>query len=157
MSNTELQSKIDRDLEKLAPWFVTRLNLALAHCQGLGFRVAMFEGFRTPERQQALYDQGRTTPGNIVTNAKPWQSWHCYGLAADIAYRDPQGRWTWDGDFHRLSPIFEQYGLRWFGPGDAGHYEQPGKLTLKRAKELNAAGGLPAVWDEALKTATRPR
>ena len=155
MSNSKTQPKIDRDLEKLAPWFVSRLNLALSHCQGLGFRVAMFEGFRTPERQQWIYEQGRTRKGRIVTNAKAWESWHCFGLAADIAYRTPDGKWTWDGDFHRLSPIFQQYGLNWFGPGDAGHYDQPGRLTLRRAKELYDAGGFPAVWEEALKTAAR--
>lgn len=42
-------------------------------------------GYRTFAEQQALYDQGRTKPGSIVTNAKPGQSYHAYGLAADFA------------------------------------------------------------------------
>lgn len=32
-----------------------------------------------------LYAQGRTTPGKIVTNAKPGQSAHNFGLAVDLA------------------------------------------------------------------------
>src|ERR1043165_556102 len=40
---------------------------------------------RTFEEQNALYAQGRTKPGQIVTNAKGGQSYHNYGLAIDFA------------------------------------------------------------------------
>lgn len=40
---------------------------------------------RTMAEQQRLYDQGRKTPGQIVTKAKPGSSAHNYGLAADLA------------------------------------------------------------------------
>ena len=49
---------------------------------GLTFRIV--QGFRSFADQQAIYDQGRTTPGKIVTWAKAGQSYHCYGMAADI-------------------------------------------------------------------------
>ena len=55
-----------------------------------GLQPFINEGARTMERQAALYAQGRTTPGNIVTNAKPGQSLHNYGVAADIYWRDPK-------------------------------------------------------------------
>lgn len=35
----------------------------------LGFPMMITDGVRTTEQQQALYAQGRTKPGNIVTNA----------------------------------------------------------------------------------------
>ena len=41
-------------------------------------------GLRTMATQQALWDQGRTTPGEIVTNAKPGSSAHNYGMALDV-------------------------------------------------------------------------
>ena len=41
-------------------------------------------GYRSPEQQQALYNQGRTSPGKIVTNAKSGQSAHEYYAAVDI-------------------------------------------------------------------------
>lgn len=47
------------------------------------------EGYRSTERQNKLYAQGRTAPGGIVTNAKGGQSLHNYGVAADIYWRDP--------------------------------------------------------------------
>ena len=42
-------------------------------------------GLRSMEEQQSLWEQGRTKPGEIVTNAKPGQSAHNYGRAVDVA------------------------------------------------------------------------
>jgi len=146
-TKSERQPQIDRDVGKLAPFFLSRLNAALADCQSLGFRVAMFEGFRSAARQEWLYSQGRSRPGKIITNAKAFESWHCFGLAADIAYRTPNGHWTWDGDFLRLVPIFKARGLKWLGAWDAGHWELHGKVSLKKAKIIYDREGLEAVWD----------
>ena len=40
----------------------------------------VFMGLRTFAQQNALYAQGRITPGKIVTKAKGGQSWHNFGL-----------------------------------------------------------------------------
>lgn len=64
-----------------------------------------FETYRTPSRQKVLYDQGRANPGRIVTNAKPWESPHQFGLAVDFVPRrpkdpnNPTGSTVWDWDF----------------------------------------------------------
>jgi len=55
----------------------------------------MFEGFRSPQRQDYLYQQGRSRPGNIITNARPWTSFHQYGLAADFVLFI-NNKWSWD-------------------------------------------------------------
>ncbi len=55
----------------------------------------LFEGFRSPQRQQHLYSQGRTRPGSIVSRARPWQSFHQYGVAGDFVLYE-RGRWSWD-------------------------------------------------------------
>lgn len=61
--------------------------------EGIPFRI--FEAFRYLERQTELYAQGRTKPGNIVTYAKAWSSFHQYGLAVDfVLYIN--GAWSWD-------------------------------------------------------------
>lgn len=41
-------------------------------------------GLRSMSTQDALYAQGRTAPGPIVTNARAGESPHNYGMAADI-------------------------------------------------------------------------
>jgi hypothetical protein len=44
---------------------------------------AMYEGYRSLERQEWLYEEGRTRPGHRVTNMRV-PSYHGFGLAADI-------------------------------------------------------------------------
>ncbi|SVE43245.1 uncharacterized protein METZ01_LOCUS496099, partial [marine metagenome] len=39
---------------------------------------------RTYAEQDDLYEQGRTEPGKIVTNARGGKSWHNFGLAIDF-------------------------------------------------------------------------
>ena len=54
----------------------------------------VIEGLRTLERQQALYAQGRTKPGKVVT----WtvNSRHLEGAAVDLAPVDSSGRILWE-------------------------------------------------------------
>jgi len=40
--------------------------------------------YRTFAESDKLYAQGRTEPGQIISNAKAGQSWHNYGLALDF-------------------------------------------------------------------------
>lgn len=51
-----------------------------------GITIAFSEGFRTVSKQNELYAQGRTTPGNIVTNAtgNSYSSQHQWGIAIDF-------------------------------------------------------------------------
>jgi peptidoglycan L-alanyl-D-glutamate endopeptidase CwlK len=59
--------------------------------------VRIVQGLRTIEEQNVLYAQGRTKPGNIVTNAKSGSSYHNYGLAIDFAILvDKDGNGTYD-------------------------------------------------------------
>jgi len=49
-----------------------------------GVTAEVLSGLRSWQQQSALYAQGRTRPGNIVTKARPGLSWHNYGLAIDL-------------------------------------------------------------------------
>ena len=48
-----------------------------------GIDIRVVQGLRTWSEQDALFAQGRTTPGRIVTNCKGGQSFHNFGLAVD--------------------------------------------------------------------------
>lgn len=61
--------------------FATSFIDALETATGLVWRVV--QGFRSFPEQQAIYEQGRTRPGKIVTNAQEGESYHNYGLALD--------------------------------------------------------------------------
>lgn len=54
------------------------------------FRV--FETYRTPMRQQYLFEHTKST------KAQAWQSAHNFGLAADFVPMDPDGLWSWRDD-----------------------------------------------------------
>jgi peptidoglycan L-alanyl-D-glutamate endopeptidase CwlK len=58
---------------------------ALVHkAADAGVTIKIISGLRTYQEQDALYAQGRTTPGDKVTNAKGGQSNHNFGIAFDI-------------------------------------------------------------------------
>lgn len=91
---------------------------------GSHVRLRFSQVLRTMEQQQKLYEQGRTTAGKIVTNAKAEQSYHNYGLAFDIVllYDDGSGRFSqasWDiergGDWKRVAEFFKAHGWEWGG------------------------------------------
>lgn len=73
---------------------------------------------RSNAEQTALYAQGRTKPGKIVTNAKAGQSNHNQfpSPAFDIAFKDARGNVCWDiALFKDFAVIARQHGLSWGG------------------------------------------
>lgn len=59
--------------------------------------------YRSPKEQDALYAQGRTKKGNIVTNARAMQSKHNYlpAKAFDIAFKKPDGNVEWGVHYYK--------------------------------------------------------
>lgn len=93
---------------------------------------------RTKTEQNALYAQGRTKPGKVVTNARGGQSLHNYGLAFDIAFKDAHGNILWDvPHFARFAKIAKANGLAWGGDWksfkDYPHFDPPG-MTWQKAQ-----------------------
>lgn len=93
-----LDSRSEKNALTLLPNFqrITRSWMkqrALPAAESLGVRVKIICGTRDFAEQQRLYNQGRTTPGARVTNARPGTSFHNYGVAFDIGLFDPQGRY----------------------------------------------------------------
>ncbi len=56
----------------------------IEECDKKGVDVIITSTYRDADSQTALYNQGRTTPGNIVTNAKAGQSFHNWKVAFDF-------------------------------------------------------------------------
>ena len=82
---------------------------------------------RTQAEQDALYAQGRTKPGNIVTWTR--KSKHIDGTAFDIAILK-NGKITWNpGDYTKAGEIGRAVGLVWGGDfktsKDRPHFEKP--------------------------------
>lgn len=93
--------------------------------------VKIVQGLRTIQEQNALYAQGRTMPGNRVTNAKGGSSFHNFGLAFDFCLaHDKDGNGTfedvsWDikldydhdgePDWMEVVNEFVKHGFEWGG------------------------------------------
>ena len=73
-----------RDLNELLPAVKGRVDDFLEACKGSGIDLLVTSTYRDIESQDALYAQGRTTDGRIVTNAKGGDSFHNYRCAVDV-------------------------------------------------------------------------
>lgn len=103
-----------------------------------GINVQLSDGLRTNAQQQALYDQGRTKPGKIVTNARPGTSYHNYGLAIDfflVSQDGTQSIWVVNKDWRRVAQIGKSLGFEWGGDWkgfqDNPHLQMTGSLSIK--------------------------
>lgn len=61
---------MSRDITMCHPQLQELANKLLIECKKQGLMVKLGECFRSVSEQNALYAQGRTAPGNVVTYAK---------------------------------------------------------------------------------------
>jgi peptidoglycan LD-endopeptidase CwlK len=134
-----------RSLDALQPSFRSKAEELLEAWKAAGLDVIVTSTLRTNAEQAALYAQGRTTPGKVVTKAKPGTSWHNWGLALD-AVPLLAGKPAWD--VVRFKSVWALYGkviraqgLSWGGDWktfkDYPHVEWHPGLTLAA---VNAMG-----------------
>jgi peptidoglycan L-alanyl-D-glutamate endopeptidase CwlK len=101
-----------------------------------GYEMALLEGYRSPARQDML-----ASMGGQVTNARAFQSWHQYGLAADCAFRrdgklviSEKDPWAMRG-YQLYGEVAESLGLTWGGRWtmmDFGHTELRLRGVMRR-------------------------
>lgn len=117
---------IDRNQANLHPMMRDNIRALIAD---LGPKWKFFEGFRHPDRQALLFEKG-------VSKARPWQSAHQYGLAADfvpilngaIAW-PPIENTVWI-DLHTAA---QRHGLQAPISWDPGHIQHPAWSTIRNA------------------------
>lgn len=73
-----------RRIEDLHPLMRPRVQAWLAACRDAGLDVLVYCTVRSWAEQAALYAQGRTAPGSIVTHARAGESAHNHALALDF-------------------------------------------------------------------------
>jgi len=127
----------NRNWQLLDPAFAQRLlTVFKVMKERHGYDMAILEGYRSPERQNTL-----ALAGASVTNAKAFQSYHQFGLAADCAFlrdgklviseKDP---WAMRG-YRLYGEAAEAAGMTWGGRWtmmDFGHTELRVAGTVKR-------------------------
>lgn len=99
-----------------------------------GYPMGISSTYRDNESQNALYAQGRTKPGSIVTNAKGGQSIHNYRLAFDIFLNIRGQEYSNSAFFDLAGKIWTEMGGEWGGNWksfvDRPHMQFTGGLSL---------------------------
>ena len=80
-----------------------------------GIRIKILSGFRTYAQQDALYAQGRTTPGRIVTKARAGYSNHNFGIAFDVGVFEGNKYLDESPKYGAIGVLGADLGLDWGG------------------------------------------
>jgi len=124
-----------RSLDDLAPPAKQRALAFIAAASAKGIDLLVTSTYRDSESQDALYAQGRNTPGNIVTKAKAGQSWHNWRCALDVV-PVVNGKAIWDDQalWKQVGEIGKACGLEWAGDWktfkEYPHFQYTGGLTI---------------------------
>lgn len=114
--NVQLSKNSINIISKLQPVFQEQAAQLILRGLRAGLRPEIVEGYRTQERQNELYEQGRSQSGQVVTKTK--KSMHTQGLAIDIAQLDENGNITYDaspGFWEEMGAIGKSLGMIWGG------------------------------------------
>lgn len=130
-----------RELEDLLPPVRERVERMIADCKAEGIDLLVTSTYRDNASQDALYAQGRTAPGRIVTNARSGQSYHNYRCAVDVVpIRNGKAIWNAkDPVWQRIGALGKAAGLEWAGDWkrfkEFPHFQYTGGLTLAQLQK----------------------
>lgn len=150
-------------LGEVHPKLAERVRMMAQMLEGENITIQVVQGLRSWKEQEALWQQGRDSEGNIidakqvVTHAEAGHSYHCFGLAVDVAPFDG-GIPDWNAShpaWMRIVAIGESVGLvsgsKWRTFPDWPHFQMTGFLPASPDESIRAAfhhGGITAVWAE---------
>ena len=113
-----------RSIDELSDVAQKACRLFLVECQRQGLKVLITETYRSQERQNELYKQGRTAPGQIVTWTK--HSRHTSRRAWDICQNVKGQEYSNTTFFKKCGEIARSLGIIWGGDWstpDMPHFE----------------------------------
>lgn len=136
-----------RSLNDLLPQVKQRVEAFIKAADASGIDLLVTSTYRDNESQNALYAQGRTTAGRIVTNAKAGQSFHNYRCAVDVVPL-VNGKPAWnvkDEVWQTIGKLGKAQGLEWAGDWkrfkEYPHFQYAGGLTLAKLQSGEKING----------------
>jgi len=130
-----------RSLDDLLPLVRQRVEAFIKAAKDSDIDLLVTSTYRDDESQNALYAQGRTTAGKIVTNAKAGESFHNYRCAVDVV---PiiNGKPVWDTSYQvwqTIGRLGKEAGLEWAGDWkrfkEYPHFQYTSGFTLAELKQ----------------------
>lgn len=101
-----------RDIGQLHPLAQQACKLFMEECKRRNIPIFITETYRSQQRQNYLYEQGRTRPGNIVTWTR--SSNHTGRMAWDIAVSPPRRLYD-SATLAQAGKVAGELGIEWGG------------------------------------------
>lgn len=144
MGEIKVWDKVSADrIKTLHPLVRKKATEFVNEAEKQGIKLRVTSGYRTYAEQTALYNQGRTTAGGIVTNAKAGSSSHNFGTAIDVV-QIVDGKAMWNGDWEKIAKIGKSLGFSWGGDWksfkDKPHFEMNFGRSMAEMRKLKQDG-----------------
>jgi peptidoglycan L-alanyl-D-glutamate endopeptidase CwlK len=139
-------SRSERNLRTLHLEAQRAARVFLAAFAHEAYVVRILSGTRTYAEQDALFEQGRSLPGKIVTRARGGESNHNFGIAWDIGIFIDGKYATGSAPYKTAAPIAlaatvgVEWGGNWETFPDQPHYQLRTGLELKEVRKLFEKG-----------------
>lgn len=137
-----------RKVEDLHPRVRELCGKHIEACAKRGVRIIVTSTLRDQQCQSALYAQGRTKPGKIVTQVRLIGA-HGFGLAYDVAPVSSDGKrilWNDNAKWKVIAEEGKRLGFKWGGDwktiNDKPHFELTEGLSYSELR----AGRRPSWW-----------
>ena len=146
LSDTRLSTEVARATEELVFRY---------HIQDQANALYINQGYREPAEQQAVFESGASL-------ARPWESWHQYGLAVDVVFQNASGGPSWAGakPWQSLGAVGQQVGMVWGGSWpsfpDRPHYQMTGALGSPAQARSIYVGSFDTITSAELSTLQTP-
>jgi peptidoglycan LD-endopeptidase CwlK len=125
--------------------------------------IRVVQGLRSWKDQDTLYAQGRTAPGEIVTNVKGGESYHNFGLAVDCVPSEFNPDQPYNPDWNPTHPKWQRMetvgqslgltvGAKFRTFPDAPHFQLTGQFPVDEpngeVQQLWKESGMEGLWNQ---------
>ncbi len=138
-----IDPRSERAIATLQPQVQPYARALVTKAAAAGITIRVISGLRTYAEQNALYEQGRSKPGRVVTNARGGFSNHNFGIAFDIGIFDGSRYIEESPRYKAVGALGVDLGLEWGGNWktikDEPHFQlRPGWAAELTEKDMLA-------------------
>lgn len=124
---TPVDARSEGNIATLHPRVRPLARALVNRAKEIGIKIVITSGTRTYDEQNELYEQGRSKPGRVVTNARGGGSNHNFGIAFDQTVFEGASP-KWEGpEYAKVGKLGKALGLAWGGDWvsikDEPHFE----------------------------------
>lgn len=148
-----------RDINELHPVLKDLALKLVERCRQEGINIKIGETYRSVERQEYLYAQGRTRAGNIVTYARgtSMSSYHQWRLAFDV-FQNIRGDEYNLTVLKKVGKIGKELGLEWGGDWtsfrDYPHFQYTFGLSISDLRNGKKPPNITSIHSDTNKPQT---